>query len=372
MSEPIRIINIVNQMNSGGLENRLMDIYRNIDKEKIQFDFYTNRTIPGTFDEEIIRMGGKVYYSNPFSLSNPRKKMSEFDSFLKDHHEYKIIHAHLNELSTLFCKVAMKNGVPVRIAHSRATNAKVSLKILLYNLIRLPIKRYATHYFAVSKEAGMHLFGTSAVINGLVKILPNAIDTKKFSFSQVIREEKREELGLNDEFAIIHVGNLLPVKNHLFLLAVFNEYRKINDKAVLILVGDGPQRSAINSWLEENNMSGSVSILGKRSDVNELLQAADFFVFPSFHEGFPGAVLEAQTAGLPCLISDTITKEVMITDGVKSMSLSSSPKLWAELIENGRHKTANRKDRVNEIRAAGYDIHDLVNELQNIYLNAIK
>ena len=361
----IRILHVVTKMERAGLESRLMDIYRNIDREKIQYDFYTNRWTEGEFDKEILSLGGKVFYSNPILIGKEHKKISEFELFLKEHEEYRIIHAHVNEWCALFCIGAKRANVPNRIAHAHGANKTFSIKTLYKNIIKRFINRNATHFLAVSKEAGINLFGKEAYDSGKVLVYPNAITTNNFRFNAKTRERIRNDLGLEDSLAIFHVGNLLPVKNHLFLLNVFTAVKANNTKSKLILVGEGEQRSVIERFVENNGLNDSVIILGKRADVPQLLQAADCFVFPSFHEGFPGAVLEAEASGLPCIISDTITDEVVITNKVKKMSLSLSPEAWAKVIINAIEPI--REDCVDNIVSAGYDIVDLSKKMMAFY-----
>ena len=363
----IRILQIVTIMNRAGLESRLMDIYRNINREKIQFDFYTNRMEIGDFDNEILELGGIVFYSNGIQAFREKKKCIDFERFLQEHKEYRIVHSHVNEWSSIFCKAAMIAKVPVRIAHSRGANQTISLKGIYKNAVARSIKQYATHYFAVSKEAGEHLFGKKAVNDGLVRILPNAIDTNRFRFDPIVRKIVRDRLKITDETVIIHVGNLSPVKNHMYLLKVFDSVKKQDNRIKLLLVGEGNQRVKIEQWIADNNYEDSVSLLGKRSDVSELLQAADIFVFPSLHEGFPGAVLEAETSGLKCYISDTVTQEVVLTSYVSKMSIKDSPSIWAKRILDERNY--ERIDCSSIVRTAGYDISDLASVMEKLYIN---
>lgn len=365
----IRILHIVTIMNRAGLESRLMDIYRNIDRERVQFDFYTNRMTRGDFDNEILGLGGKVFYSNPIQVLREHKKCREFESFLLENKEYRIIHSHVNEWSTIFCKAAKRANVPVRIAHSRGANKTISYKGIYKSIVAMSLKRYATHCFAVSKEAGMHLFGKKAVNEGRVCILPNAIDTSKFRYNPIIRKEVRDNLGFTNKIVVIHVGNLAPVKNHLYLLKVFDHIKKRDNNARLLLVGEGGQRKRIEKWISDNRLDDSIFLLGKRSDVSQLLQAADVFVFPSLHEGFPGAVLEAETAGLRCFISDTVTREVLLTPYVKELSINAAPSTWAKtILEECKYE---RQDCSSMVREAGYDIFDLVSKMEEFYTNIV-
>jgi glycosyltransferase involved in cell wall biosynthesis len=364
----VRVLHIVTIMDRGGLENRLMDIYRNIDRNRIQFDFYTCRKEKGYFDDEIVKMGGHVYYDESLSVARLFSIPVRFEKFLKNHSEYKIVHCHMNSWCGLILKGAKEAGVPVRIAHARAATQGKSLQIAIKNIIKLPVNRFSTHRFAVSKKAGVWLFGENPVSEGKVQIFPNAIECKKFEFRPQIREEMRVRLGIDDDLAIIHVGNLNPVKNHAFLLQVFAALKKRKTFVKLILVGRDGMHGSIHQLARQLGIDGDVIFLGERSDVPALLQAGDVFVFPSLYEGFPGAVLEAQAAGLPCVISDTITDEVCITSECIQLSLSESPTEWAsKVLELGG---GTRRNNYKFLCDCGYDINSLVKNMQDFYIEA--
>lgn len=366
MDRPIRILQIVTQMNRAGLENRLMDIYRNIDRGRVQFDFYTCRKEIGSFDDEIKAMGGKVYYSDPLDLKGIHWISRRFKSFLLDHIEYKIVHCHLNQWCGLVLKGAKQANVPVRIAHSRTSLQKLNAKNFIKNFVKLSTNRYATHYFAVSRKAGEWLFGKKMLDSGKVEVWPNAIDCKKFIFNPQMRERMRMTLGLGNDLTLIHVGNLRPEKNHSFLFHVFKQVLEKQPSAKLILVGRDMSDGAIQSLAREIHIDQSVQFLGSRSDVPDLLQAGDVFVFPSLYEGFPGAVLEAEAAGLPCVISDTITDEVCITNNVKQLPLGDIRPWVEEIIKAVQYE---RKDTSSQLYRAGYDITTLTEKLMGFYEN---
>lgn len=361
----IRVLQVVTTMNRAGLESRLMDIYRVIDRSIVQFDFYTARNVVGEYDEEIRGLGGRVFYSEPIRPGREWRKEREFKMFLLSHPEYRIVHSHVNEWSTIYLRAAKSVGVPTRIAHSRGANKTLELATIYKDIMRLPIKRYATDCFAVSREAGEHLFGRKAYSTGRVVVLPNAIDTEKYRFDAKRRQDMRGTLGIGEEPVVIHVGNLNPVKNHQFLLDVFRCVLEIVPTAKLLIVGDGPERARIESRITELGMDWSVLILGKRTDVPDLLMAADAFVFPSFHEGFPGAALEAVTSGLPVIASDTITRELAITQDVTFLSLKDSVKIWAKAVIDSLPMV--RFDRASDVKAAGYDIQELSKALELYY-----
>jgi glycosyltransferase involved in cell wall biosynthesis len=361
MEEPIRVLQIVTQMNRGGMESRLMDIYRNIDHSRIQFDFFTCRMDKGQFDDEIEALGGKVFYSQPLSIKNMLSIPKLVKGFLIKHPEYKIVHAHVNQWCGLILKGAQKVRVPVRIAHSRTSLEVHSAKNFVKNIIKISTNKYAIYRFAVSEKAGKWLFGP----NTNFEVWPNAIQCEKFTFESSMRYAVREELGLKDEFTVIHVGNLKPEKNHSFLLEVFAELLKIHECSRLVLVGKDGVDGAFARKAKELCISEKVSFLGSRNDVNRLLQGGDVFVFPSLYEGFPGAVLEAQASGLPCIISDTITSEVCITQLVTQLPLSIGAKKWVESII--QKKGYPRNDTQSYFKQTGYDINSLVVKLMAFY-----
>lgn len=255
--------------------------------------------------------------------------------------------------------------MPVRIAHSRSSNKDNIIKKYTSKLSRF----YATHLLAVSSLAGISEFGKKRFKKGEVKVIPNAIDAKKYSFDLEVRKLKRKELNIEDAFAICHIGRFHPVKNHSFIIQIFKHVRNKYNNAKLVLIGEGSLRKEIESQVLKENLRNDVLFLGLRSDVPDLLQAMDVLVFPSFYEGFPGVVLEAQAAGLPCLISDTITKEVVITDIVECLSLNERPDVWAEKLLN--FKNVKRKDYSSEIILKGYDIKSISKWYEKFYLSFV-
>lgn len=367
----LRVLQIVSVMNRGGLETRLMDIFRNIDRSQIIFDFYTNSLEKGEYDKEIEELGGIVYKSSPLNIFSLKSKEEEFKSFCISHPEYCIVHSHVNEWSTIFCKAAEKAHLKIRIAHSRGANTTVSVKWLIKQILKKNICKYATHYFAVSEIAAKYLFGNKIVDSGKVYIVPNAIDCNTYKYNSAMREKKRSELGINKNMTFIHVGNFTEAKNHPFLIDVFAEESKIHNDAILLLAGDG-DNSNIIKMVKQKGIEDKVFFLGKRTDVNGLLFAADCFLFPSKHEGFPGAVLEAETSGLICLISDRITPEVKLSNQVIMLPLIK--RKWVDEIERQIHRIEHydRNGKNEIVVRAGYDIRDVCLFYLNFYMECME
>lgn len=364
MKKPIKVLAVVYKLMPAGLENRLMDILRNIDRDRVQIDIFTYQLDPGVYDDEVRRLGGTVYYNPPLTIKNMFWYIQYFKDFLKKHPEYRIIHAHQDAWCSVFCKGAYLAGVPVRIAHSRTAISTHSLSNIVKDIIKVPTRKYANYYFAVSGKAGQWLYGDKLCMDGKVQIWSNAIDASKFYYNEEVRNTVRATNGWGNKYVVMHVGNFTPPKNHPFILEVFNELHEIDSDAILILVGTG-ERTYIDEYINEHNLKECVYLLGTRTDVNELLQGADVFFFPSIFEGLPGALVEAQASGLPCVMSDTISEEVQICPDLTVLSLKEKPRVWAESIM--RYKAFRRINTRSFIENHGFDIHSLTNKLCQFY-----
>lgn len=355
----IRILQVVTHMNRGGLETMLMNYYRQIDRTQMQFDFLTHREYDGDYGEEIHRMGGIIYHLptlNPFSTSYHKA----LNSFFEEHPEYQVIHVHQDCMSAVILKAAKKHGVAVRIAHSHNASQDKNIKYPVKMFYRHFIPKFATDLMACGEAAGKWMFRGASYT-----VLNNAINAKAYSFRPDIRAKQRGKWGIQpNELLIGHVGRFSPQKNHLFLLKVFSEIQK-KTPAKLILVGDGSLRAEIERKISDLNLSDKVILTGLRSDVANLMQAMDVFVFPSLYEGLPMTMVEAQASGLPCLISDKVPIECKMTELVQQIPLTASPEVWAEkAIEAAK---LPRRDTYEEIKAAGYDIVENAKKLQTMY-----
>ena len=353
-----RILQVVTYMGRGGIETMLMNYYRRMDREKIQFDFLVHRDFRADFDDEIEALGGHIYRipaMNPASGSY-RKALADFFR----EHPYRVVHCHLNYMSGVVLAAAKQAGVPVRIAHAHTASMAPGWKQAVRRLCKYLIPLTATHRFACSTEAGRAIFGKADFA-----ILANAIDAAAFAPDEKLRSEVRSELALGDAFTVIHVGRMIYAKNHEFLLDAFRALLDTEPGAKLVLVGDGELRPQIEAKAAQLPRD-SVLLLGTRSDTPRLLQAGDVFAFPSRFEGMPVTMIEAQAASLPCVISDTVTDECSVTELVRSLPID-DPKLWAEAILAVRNTP--RTDRMEDIRASGYYITAPAKKLTRFYLN---
>ncbi len=359
MSEPIRILHIVTYMGRGGLETMIMNYYRNIDRSKVQFDFLTHREERWDYDDEIERLGGKIYRLprlNPFN-SNYLKAL---DGFFKEHKEYKIVHCHQDCLSGIPLKYAKKNGVPFTIAHSHNANQDKNLKYLVKLIAKKNICKYSNHLFACGKEAGEWMFKTSDF-----EILNNAIDTKRYIYNEEKSLEMKEKLGVTDKFVVGHVGRFRPQKNHSFIIDIFKEVCEKEENSILLLVGDGPLENDIKKKVNDLGISDKVKFLGARDDVNDLMQAMDVFILPSLYEGFGIVLIEAQASGLKCIMSDSIPTDAIISEKVKQLSLDDDIITWAKEILSSK---SERKEGIEDIEKSKYDIKSNAKWLENFYI----
>ncbi len=357
---PIRVLQVVTNMDRGGLETMLMNYYRNIDREKVQFDFLVHRTERAAYDDEIEALGG-IIYRLPKLVPWSRDYRQKLNQFFKEHPEYKIVHSHINCLSSIILKAAKDHNVPVRIAHSHNSRQDKNLTYPIKLYYRRFIPRYATKLLACGKAAGDWLFRGNPY-----EVLNNAIDTGKYLPDEVIRAAKREELGiLENQYLIGHVGRFFEQKNHAFLLDIFAELCKLDADCSLLLIGDGPLRKQMEEKCVTLSISDRVIFTGVRSDVPELMQAMDCFVFPSLYEGLPVTMVEAQASGLPCYISDGVSSECILTDCVKQLSFTASAECWAKEILS--QKGAMRCYTLQQIQAAGFDVKENAKYLERMY-----
>lgn len=361
--EPVRILQIVTMMNRGGLESMLMNYYRNIDRNKVQFDFLEHRSGKHDFTDEILSLGGRIYTvpsMNPLNTNGYLTVLNDF--FQQNKKGYKIVHSHLDCMSKYPLKYAKKNGISVRIAHSHSSSQERNLKYFFKLYSKLGIAKYATHLFACGEVAGKWMFQGNEF-----NVINNAIDSKRFIYNENLSSKKKKELNLQGKFVIGHVGRFNTVKNHSFLIDIFNETHKKNNQSVLLLAGVGPLQEEIKNKVNRLGLSDVVLFLGVRNDIPDLLQAIDVLVFPSLFEGLPVTLIEAQASGLPCIVSNTVSNEAKITDNIKYVSLNAGVKKWSDEVLS-YSKNFIRRDMFNIICEKGFDIKDNSKWLENFYL----
>ena len=361
--EPIRVLHVVTNMGRGGLETMIMNYYRNIDRSKVQFDFLVHRYEEADYDNEIISMGGKIYHLPKLNPLNP-KYIYELNNFFKIHKEYRIVHSHINCLSSIILKYAKKNNIKVTIAHSHIVDKSKSFKHYIKLIYKKDINKYSDYAFACAEEAGKWLY-----LNRKFIVINNAIDINRYIFNIEKRNYVRDELNISNKLVIGHVGRFDEQKNHKFIIEVFNNIHKKYEDSVLLLVGDGKLRTKIEEKVSDLNLSDSVKFLGIRNDVNDLMQAMDIFLFPSLFEGLPVTIVEAQASGLKCYISDTIDKNSILLSETEVISLNESSKSWSDKILTSYEN--KRIDISNNEKLSNFDIKHNAKELCEFYQNII-
>lgn len=365
MAEPIRILHVLGGLSLGGAESRIMDLYRCIDKEKVQFDFLIHQTEKGYYEDEIEALGGRIFRVPRFKLYNLYVYKRALQIFFEAHFEFYAVHGHMTSTAAIYLPIAKRNGIPVTIAHARSAGVDRGMKGELTRILRRPLRRRCDYMFACSKLAAEAVFGKKNVQNGKVKILPNAIDAAQFQYQEEKRKRMRKKLSLEDKFVVGHVGRFHYAKNHEYLLEVFQKITERKENAVLILLGEGSRMEEMKQKASELGIADKVLFCGNRKETWNYYQAMDFFVFPSRFEGLPGTVVEAQCAGLRCLISDTIAPEVRITDLVVCRSIEEKPEEWAAyVLDSMRYE---RKSRYEQVKTAGFDVGQQAEWYESFY-----
>lgn len=360
--KPIRVLHVLGSMNLGGAESRIMELYRCIDRSKIQFDFLVHTKEEGHYNKEIRALGGEIYSLPRFRLVNIVEYRKAIQGFFREHKEFAAVQGHMTSTASIYLPIAKKE-IPsvITIAHARSAGVDRGLKGYVTKFLRLSLRKKADYCFACSKEAGLAVFGREA------QVIPNAIDVDRFRYREEVRCELREKLGLKDKFVIGHVGRFGFMKNHAFLIDVFDKLCKMRDNMALVLIGKGEEEANVRKKLEELGLQDKVLFVGNVFDVERYYQIFDYFVFPSVFEGLPGSVVEAQAAGLRCMISDTITREVVLTDLVECRSISEDASLWAEAILTNEVKAYDRPDVRAEIVEKGFDVNTQAAVMEAFY-----
>lgn len=351
----IRVLHIVGSMHPGGMENFIMNLYRNIDRDKIQFDFVVHMKLENDYTRQIREMGGRIY-ELPRLTSKPFANLRKLYKLVKEK-QYKVVVRHTpNALIAPQIYAARWAGATV-ICHSHNTTDPQKL---MHKIGRVMLKLGKVEYFACSQEAGKWMFGK----NKKFRVVHNAIDIEAYSYHVSGRERIRKEFSLDDCHVYGHVANFIESKNHSFLLKVYKDISKLDEAARFLCIGGGKLREQIEKEAEALGIHDKVIFTGVRYDVADFMSCMDVLVFPSLFEGLPLTLIEAQAAGLPCLVSDTITRDVKVTDGlVYFYSLNSSSSEWAkkayDLALQADSDHSGRTCQRENIAKAGYDIEKL-------------
>ncbi len=362
----IRILHILHSMNRGGAEAMLMNYYRNIDRRRVQFDFLLTEQNRCQYEGEIEQMDGKVYRVPLLTFCNPFPYIKGVKKFLKEHPEYRIVHSHTSSKSAVPLWVAKQCGVPVRVCHAHSSSSGHGLEGFVRWGLGLWLKRVATDFMSCGEGATICWYGKEYLDK--THFVPNAVDMEKYGFDASSRQTKRESLRLSaDDCVLGMVSRFHPVKNHLFALDVLAALKQRNCKAKLLFVGDGDLRSSIEKKIATLDLKTDVILAGLVSDVPNYLQAMDVVLMPSFHEGLPVSLVEAQANGLSVVASTGVPHEVDVTGNVNFLPLDVNE--WVDSLAAKIHQGVKRDMyAVDKVRAAGYDIKTASKWLEDWYV----
>ena len=358
------VLHMVRKMELGGIQALIMDAYRNIDKNKVQFHFLVNSK--GVYDDEIIKLGGKIHYMPHITETGPSRYKKNLNNFFKTHPEYKILHSHFVHFSGIIVKVAAKSKIPVIIAHSHNISTKTKgIKKIYKDLIKKNIKKYATDFFACSLDAAKYIFEEKYKSATIIK---NGIEIEKYKYDSEKRKEIRQELNIDNDTTVIgHVGRVCKQKNHTFILKIFKEYLKLNPNSKLLLIGDGDLRENIENEIEVSDLSNKV-LFFKEINACEYYNVMDYFLFPSIYEGLGITLIEAQANGLPSFTSTAVPLEANVTGKIHYLDLDKGSKYWANIIYE---TDKSRYVAYDEIQKSGYDIKDTARKLEEFYIKKV-
>ncbi len=422
MQEPVRILHVFGRLNRGGAESRVMDLYRHIDRSRVQFDFLVHYQVTaedaariptllreaaeesaaertaGTsarlssrmlyalrpredLDEEVLAMGGRIYVLPRFTGTNLVSYRRACRELFAVHHDFSAVEGHMTSTAAVYLPIAKAAGVPVTIAHARSAGVDAGLKGAATRILRHSLAKRCDVMMSCSREASISVFGRRAYESGRIMNVPNALELSAFAYDPDLRRSVRERYGIPaDALVIGHVGRLDPVKNHVYIAGIGKELRRLQDRRqiVYLFAGKGPLQEEIRRSFAAAGLGGQLIFTGQleRRETAGIYQAFDVFVFPSLYEGLPGTVLEAQAAGLPCVIADTITPEVDRTELVRRLPLGEeNVRAWAaevlrrtgaeELDEAARRRASG--DAIRALSEAGFEIGAAAERMQAFY-----
>lgn len=366
-----RVLQVMGGLKRGGLETFSMNMYRSIDRNKIQFDFLLTQVAGGDYEEEAKSMGANIYHM-PARNKGYKAYKQALDDFFREHHDYAAVHLHISSLTSIDpAYYAKKYGIPIRILHSHSSSIQKSLRLywvhtILHYINKSKVHTYATHYLGCSDKALDWVYKYTGV-RSKAKMINNGIDCEQYRFNQTVRDEVRKEFSIGeDDFVIGHVGRFIPLKNQSFLIDILEELHKTKSTVKILFVGEGNTMEEVKAKVELKGLKDFVIFTGIRSDVVRLMQAMDIFVMPSWFEGLPVSLIEAQAAGLPVVASANISHDSDLSGTILFKSIEESAADWAKCIEEWKTHWG-RPDNIKAIKEAGFDSKTTVKQLVEIY-----
>lgn len=363
----LRVLHVIGGMDRGGAETAIMNLYRNIDRNSIQFDFLVHEHRECDFDNEILELGGAIYRLPRYRIVNDCAYRKLCRDFFSSHKEHKIVHGHIGSCASIYLGEASKTG-KYTIAHSHSQFFLKGPMGLAFRVMTHSTRNIADYFMACSYEAGVDRFGKKVVEGSKFTVLKNGIDPTLYRCDDLLHAAARNKLGIKDRPVFGHVGRFTNEKNHRFLVEVFSQILLQLDNALLLLAGGGPLEHSIQSLCKSLGIIDSVRFLGVRNDIPDLLKAMDVFIFPSTKEGLAVAAIEAQTAGLPCLLSNGVPPISVIAPQTTRLPLGNAQEWSNKAVEMYTHATNNaRSDAIECAKEHGFDVAATANWLSEFY-----
>ena len=364
--EPIRVLQVLTAMNRAGAETMLMNLYRAIDRGRVQFDFAVTTKGHSDYDDEIESLGGHIIHYPKYTGRNHFAYKKWWNDFFQKHPEYKIVHGHIGSTASIYLKIAKKYGC-YTIAHSHSTGSKMSFHNMLYRLYSYGTRYIADYFIGCSTEALVSRYGKSIAVNKQKSIvLNNGIDTDRYMYSESICNEVRKELniGIND-FVVGTVGRFTEAKNTFFIVDVLAKLKETEPNFYFLWAGTGELKEQTENYIAEKELSKNVLLLGVRDDIPRVLQSLNVFILPSKFEGLPVIGVEVQAAGVPFICSDRVSPEVKMSECVKFLPID-SVEVWAKEILKER-QFRRVASAIDSVKSCGYDVKTTARWLTEFY-----
>jgi glycosyltransferase EpsF len=363
-TKPMKVLQIVPSTGYGGISSMIMNLYRNIDKSRVQFDFAAfNR---GDLHDEICDNGGSIFYFDYIKKQGPISYINKLTRLMKDNGPYSAVHVHNGYKGGFALLAARMQGIPIRVSHIHTSNVEQRWQKIFLPLLKKLSVLNSTNFLACGQEAGIFMYGNKGF-----EVLTNAIDVNRFIHPNEKKiQELRKELKISIDSTIIgHVGRFSEVKNHKHLINIAERLKKLDIDFKMIFIGDGPLKEEIQQTIKDKGLSNNIILAGLRSEIPELMSIFDVYIFPSLFEGLPVSLLEAQASGLPCLVSTGVPRESDVGAGlIKFMDLDNQIKEWVEeLLILSAQKRGSQELSTKQLLNNGYDIQNNIKRLMEIY-----
>lgn len=365
-----RIAIIVGKMNSGGKKNLIMEYYRHIDRTKVQFDFLCDSDSQAIPEEEITKLGGRIYKIRPYQ--NIFLNMFDMARIFKMN-QYNVVHAYNSTMNFFPMLIAKYCKIPVRISESLSMSHKGDWKTILKMILRPMSRLFANYYVSCGEDCGRWQFGNKLFNAGKVDVFKTVINTEYNSYNPSLRKKTRAQYGWEDKIVIGHIGRFTAQKNSIRMIEIFGAIARKSKNAVLCLIGDGELKKDILKKINELKINDQVCYLGRREDIQQFYNAMDCFLLPSLYEGLPVVGLEAESCGLPTFFSTEVTREANACDLGQFISLDESNDIWAENILTACAQNKKiRKSHAKEVASAGFDSKSEALRIQKYYCDAVQ